>query len=1367
MKKIYLFIFISLISLSIAKASEKPGSVTEDLKEYLSQKNNNDLVRINIRLKNQKNMLDDYVSLKGLLPQVKRETVVNELKSFAKVEQINLINFLDSKSSADYKMIRQFWIANVMTIWASESLIESLSLRTDIARIDIDEERMLIEEIPTSPKPFIPSDKGVNEITYNITKVNADDVWAEGYTGQGIIVSVIDAGVNYNHVDLEDHMWISEEYPNHGYDFHNDDNDPMDGHGHGTHCAGTVAGDGTAGSQTGMAPDAFIMGCKVLGDDGSGEESSVWAAIEFSVEQGANVLTMSLGWQHSWNPDRVMWRQTLDNTLAAGVVASIAAGNEGGSTTDPDDVRTPGDCPPPWLNPDQTLIGGLSSVVCIGATDANDNIASFSSRGPSTWETIDPFLDYPYNPELGLIRPDVSAPGVDIKSTDAFNTSGYTFMSGTSMATPGVAGVMALLLSKNPGLSPEEICMILETTAVDLGADGKDNVFGAGRVDAFEAIANTNEQGPSYEGHVFNDPNGNGEIEAGETIQLSMTMFNGSDIGYSNVDVTVSCESPFITMNDDTENYGDFDTMESITVAEGFSFEVADNMPGLESVKFMVSATDGTETWNSSFTVISYGPKLLIGDLAIDDSEGNGNGRLDPGEDAVLMIDIHNMGQVDATSVQIDIDYSGAFLSFENLSSTIENLASGETAQVAFNISVSEQASIGSFDSFIANLTSGAFEDSKEFNLSIGLMLEDWESGDFTMFDWNFENSEWFITDAEKYEGDFSAQSASIGHSSSSSLVIDYDAGSDASISFYKKVSSEATYDFLKFYIDGTEQGAWSGEVDWSMEEYDVSEGLHTFKWTYIKDGSATGGSDAAWVDYIVFPPMSLPSIEMENEAEICSDQTYTSDAIVSNEESILWTTSGDGSFDDAGMVQATYTPGVSDMENEYVELMLTASGSNGEVFSIVELMVLNTEIMAPVIPVGNSVLCYNPSDEVYHAEVSESYTVVWSLEPIEAGELEANADSVVVNWTDDFVGDAMLKVMSFNTCVESEYSEPLMINVNELPLVIAEDTYLACYGQETMIALELEGAAPFTIYFEGYGEVVYEASAIELSFIPIADTMITIAWIRDANGCQNSDGKLIEISVNELPMVSLETSPVCSGEEALVTLELEGLAPWTVYFEGHGEEVFENSNVELSWSATQDSILTVSWIKDANDCMNTEEKMIEVLVNELPMVDLGADSLVCMSHSIMLDAGADGDVYAWSTGETTQTIMVDSSGMNASNEKSLSVMVTNSYDCSSEDEVLISFQDCSGIGELYVEGLSVYPNPSTGVFELSFESLKSQEIQLEVLSLNGQIIFQENLMVNQEMKKHIIDLSGQPAQAYLLVLKNKESKVVKRIILE
>ncbi len=460
---------------------------TNDLNSFITQADTDELIPVNIILKDKYPTSQLIANTRGFDNEQKRSLVVSTLKEFSAKSQISLISFLKEKEVVNKVVIdHAFWITNVISCRATKDVIRELNTRTDIEIIDLDDIRpMLIGKVDAEP---VAPTKGVAEITPNVSVVNAPAVWDLGYTGLGVIVAVLDVGVNYNHVDLEDHMWEHDDYPFHGYDFAYNDNDPMDNHGHGTHCAGTVAGDGTAGSQTGMAPDATIMALKVLNDQGGGSESDSWEAIEFAVDYGAHVLSMSIGWMHAYNPQRATWRNTLDNALAAGIVAAIAAGNEGGSTNNPDDVRTPGDCPPPWLHPDQTLIGGISASVCVGATDNNDNLASFSARGPSSWETINPFNDYPFNPELGLLRPDVCAPGVSVKSCNAFNVNGYTSMSGTSMATPGVAGVMALLLSKVPSLTPEKVDIALETTAVDLGATGKDNMFGSGRIDALEAF---------------------------------------------------------------------------------------------------------------------------------------------------------------------------------------------------------------------------------------------------------------------------------------------------------------------------------------------------------------------------------------------------------------------------------------------------------------------------------------------------------------------------------------------------------------------------------------------------------------------------------------------------------------------------------------------------------------------------------------------------------------------------------------------------------------------------------------------------------------------------------------------------------------
>jgi subtilisin family serine protease len=215
-----------------------------------------------------------------------------------------------------------------------------------------------------------------------------------------------------------------------------------------------------------MAPDAQIMTCKFW-NSFSGEQT-VWDGMQYGVDNGADLLTASLGWPHSVNPDRVTWRNVCENSIAAGVVVIYAAGNEG-CFSPPDNVRTPGDVP---------------DVLTIGATDCNDNIASFSSCGPITWEGINPFDDCPYPP--GCIKPDVSAPGVNTTSHSFCN--GYSQLSGTSMATPHVAGAVALMLQANPNLDHFDVKNILESTAIDLGQSGKDNTYGSGRVDAYQAV---------------------------------------------------------------------------------------------------------------------------------------------------------------------------------------------------------------------------------------------------------------------------------------------------------------------------------------------------------------------------------------------------------------------------------------------------------------------------------------------------------------------------------------------------------------------------------------------------------------------------------------------------------------------------------------------------------------------------------------------------------------------------------------------------------------------------------------------------------------------------------------------------------------
>lgn len=418
---------------------------------------------------------------------VRRDYVVKELKAFTEASQYDLMLTLNElEQQGLVTKAHSLWSANALYFTASEKVIQTLAERPDIENISPVKQYQWIPE----EGPAIVTD-ALREVTPNITQVNADQVWAQGNTGQGVVIAVVDSGVNYNHLDLADHLWDGgEAFPHHGYDIVNDDDDPMDDKGHGTHCAGTVCGDGTAGSLTGIAPDATLMCIKSIRENGFGGAVNIAGGMEWAVEHGCDAISMSLGMVNAEVPDKELLRRSCEALLDAGVLALVCAGNEGHIqfySPIPNNVRVPASCPPPYLDPDQLANpGGLSCVMAIGAVDDNDEAANFTSQGPVTWQDTE-FGDYLYDPNIGLIRPDVCAPGVNIKSLDYNNINGYTELSGTSQATPCVAGIVALMLSKNPELTLAQICQILEETSVKLTTT-KSNITGVGRVDALAAV---------------------------------------------------------------------------------------------------------------------------------------------------------------------------------------------------------------------------------------------------------------------------------------------------------------------------------------------------------------------------------------------------------------------------------------------------------------------------------------------------------------------------------------------------------------------------------------------------------------------------------------------------------------------------------------------------------------------------------------------------------------------------------------------------------------------------------------------------------------------------------------------------------------
>jgi len=413
--------------------------------------------------------------------------VFQKLTEVAKRSQSALLRSLGEQGITH----RPFWITNMILVRGNMAVIQQMAQRADVARIYANPSVRFQEPMTD----LNVSSEVVQAIEPNISWIRAPQVWALGFTGQGVVVGGHDTGYRWTHAALKgQYRGWNGAVADHNYNWHDsihsgggvcgsDSAQPCDDSGHGTHTMGTMVGTDGGENQIGVAPGAKWIGCRNM-DQGNGTPATYSECLEWFIaptdlagnnpdpSKAPDVINNSWGCPTSEGCGPLTLQIPIENVRSAGIVVVVSAGNSGSGCSTVDE-------PPPIYE----------ASFSVGASGRSNNvIASFSSRGPVTVDGSN------------RLKPNVTAPGVSIRSSVADSDTTYDGISGTSMAGPHVAGAVALLLSAHPEFrgDVDAIETLLEQTAVHLtstqtcggvpGSTIPNNTFGWGRIDALNAV---------------------------------------------------------------------------------------------------------------------------------------------------------------------------------------------------------------------------------------------------------------------------------------------------------------------------------------------------------------------------------------------------------------------------------------------------------------------------------------------------------------------------------------------------------------------------------------------------------------------------------------------------------------------------------------------------------------------------------------------------------------------------------------------------------------------------------------------------------------------------------------------------------------
>ena len=304
------------------------------------------------------------------------------------------------------------------------------------------------------------------------------------------------------------------------------------------------------------------------------------------------------------------------------------------------------------------------------------------------------------------------------------------------------------------------------------------------------------------------------QLNFGEDCGFDIVLKNVGNTQAQAGTATLTTESEYVTITNGTVDFSTIASNVTTTLNNAFSFSISDEVPNKTPIDFLVTITSGGDTYENHISMKAYAPVIEIGNVGIREVNGNGNGRLDPGETVKLSFVVYNKGNADSHEAVANLTINNAFM--QNLGTpeqSVSSIPAGEGMGYEYQIYVGAAPS-GFAAGYTLDVASGVYTDSKDFVSKIGLNVEDFEAGTLDPEMWtNNSATPWTFCTDDPYEGTTCLKSGAIGNSSETLVTLSYEAAEADSIGFYFKVSSESGYDKLYFYIDNQEQANWSGTL--------------------------------------------------------------------------------------------------------------------------------------------------------------------------------------------------------------------------------------------------------------------------------------------------------------------------------------------------------------------------------------------------------------------------------------------------------------------------------------------------------------------------------------------------------------------------